>query len=99
MIGIDMTKISRFKNKVYKERFIKRILHPEEIKQFKLSNNKAHFLAAHWAIKEAMFKIDNQRFHFDKILISKQNRAFNVPGYKISTSQEHDFYIAIAQKI
>lgn len=96
MVGIDITKISRFKNP--KKSFIKKILHPEEINEYQESKNKPKFLAKRWAIKEAIFKCENKLFHFDKIKLTEKDRVMSYKGYKISTSSEDDYYIAIAIK-
>lgn len=98
MIGIDMTRISRFNNKLKKVKFIERILHPEEIIEFKKTQFPSKFLASRWAIKEALFKCNNDFYHFDKILIKVKNNQFNFFNYKITTSQEGDYYIAMVIK-
>lgn len=94
MMGIDITRISRFDNKIKKEMFIKRLLHPLEIEQFKTENNPAKFLATRWAIKEALYKSDNNLFHFAKILLSVENCRYKFKNYLISTSIEDDYCIA-----
>lgn len=96
MLGIDITKISRFKNA--KDTLIKKILHPKEITKYQESENKAKFLAIRFAIKEALFKANNSNFIFSKIEIQKKNRVYQYPGYVISTSNEDDYYIAIVKK-
>ena len=95
-IGIDITRISRFKDA--SETLIGRILHPNEKTLFDQSEDKAKFLAARWAIKEALFKTNNNLFHFDKIEIVKEDKIYTYPGYDISTSTEDDTYIAIVKR-
>lgn len=96
MIGIDITRISRFKDPT--NTFIKKILHPNEIKQYEIEKDKPLFLASRWAIKEALFKANNEEFSFNKIEIKKQDRFYKLEGYSISTSKEDDYYIAIVMK-
>lgn len=96
MLGIDLTKISRFENQ--NNQFITKTLHPEEIKEYEQTENKAAYLATRWAIKEALFKADNKLFSFSEIRISKKDRVYTFPGYIISTSNEDDYVIAVAQK-
>lgn len=96
MLGIDLTKVSRFKNK--NDKFLIKTLHPEEIKEYHQSENKELYLATRWAIKEALFKSDNSRFSFNETRIIQENRVYTLPGYIISTSKEDDYVIAIVQK-
>lgn len=96
MLGIDLTKISRFENQ--NKRFLTKALHPEEIKEYEQTENKAAYLATRWAIKEALFKADNNLFSFSGIRILKKDRVYTFPGYIISTSNEDDYVIAVAQK-
>lgn len=64
MIGIDLTKKSRFKEN--QEEIAKKILHSMELKKYLEDNDKLKFLATRWAIKEAIFKCDNQYKNFQK---------------------------------
>lgn len=96
MLGIDKTTISRFKNPT--KEFLEKVLHPLEIVEYDKSENKEHFLAARWAIKEALFKADNANFTFSKIRIEKIDRKYVYKGYEISTTSEGDEYIAIVMK-
>ena len=96
MIGIDLTTISRFKNK--SETFVKTILSEQELIEYNLAENKELFLATRWAIKEALFKCDNSLLPFSKINIKKEDRKYKFENYSISTSSEGDLYIAIAKK-
>lgn len=96
MLGIDLTKVARFANK--NDNFIIKTLHPEEIEEYNLSENKTKYLATHWAIKEALYKANNNLFNFNKIRITKKDRVYKYPGYDISTSNEDDYVVAIAQK-
>lgn len=96
MVGIDITKISRFDN--WTESKIKRILHPEEIMELSQANDKSLFLATRFAIKESLFKIDNNLFHFDKINIRKENKRYVYKDFNISTSKEDDYLIAFSER-
>ncbi|WP_156768873.1 4'-phosphopantetheinyl transferase superfamily protein [[Mycoplasma] mobile] len=94
MIGVDLTKISRFKNK--SEKFAKRILSHEEFEKWEI--NKDHsFLATRWAIKEAIYKADNNFFEFSKINVKKDNYYW-FQNFYISVSHEGDLIIAFVIK-
>lgn len=98
MIGVDIAKISRFQNP--EERFLQRILSPTELEEYyNKTKNQALFLATRWAIKEAIFKADNQYFQFDKINIVKKIRTYFFEGFVISTSKEADLVIAFVIKL
>jgi holo-[acyl-carrier protein] synthase len=96
MIGIDITTISRFKNK--NKKFLKRVLHSNELKEYLNLEEKNKYLAIRWAIKEALFKIDKNLFDFSKIEIIKKNKIYTFKNYFISTSQENDLLIAVVKK-
>lgn len=96
MIGIDLTRISRFEN--VSEDLINRILSPSELNNFNHNPDKAKFLATHWAVKEALFKSDNKYSNFNEITIAKINNRWVFEDYEISTSDEGDFIIAIVTK-
>ncbi|MFZ5978998.1 MAG: holo-ACP synthase [Candidatus Zixiibacteriota bacterium] len=57
-LGVDITEISRIKADLEKfgERFVRRILGPEEIKTYELRRDKDSFLAGRFAAKEACIK-------------------------------------------
>ncbi|UVD81520.1 4'-phosphopantetheinyl transferase superfamily protein [Mycoplasma iguanae] len=96
MIGIDITRISRFQNK--SENFAKRILSHNEFLEYKKIDDKAYFLALRWAIKEALFKADNTLLSFQKINISKINKKYFYKNFQITTSKEDDYLIACVVK-
>lgn len=96
MIGIDLAKISRFKNK--NNNFLLKVLHLDEIEEYNYSEDKAKYLATRWAIKESIYKANNSENIFNKINIIKENRIYKFKNYIISTSSEEDFIIAIVQK-
>ncbi len=93
MIGIDLTKVSRFEGKELQ--FAKRILTEKEFGFFELSNNKTKFIATRWAIKEALFKADNSLRNYPHMEIEKNLGRYEFEGFEISTSDEDDLVIAI----
>lgn len=96
MVTIDLTNINRFENKDIK--FINKILHPNEIKEYQSVENKPKFLAIRWAIKEALFKNNNKYSEFNKICINKINNKYEFQDYNISTSSEDNYIIALVEK-
>lgn len=96
-IGVDITTISRFKNR--SDRFIKTILGLEEYNLY-LSinpNAKETFLATRWASKEAIFKATNDKDYLKyQILNNESGKPYvlNHPEIKISLSHENDTVIA-----
>lgn len=98
-IGIDMTTIGRFENA--KERLINRILTKNEKDEFLNlpKENKATFLAIHWAVKEAIFKATQDCNYLSyEIQKNSDGKPFVVhhPELKISISHEKNSVIAIA---
>lgn len=96
MIGIDLTKISRFQNS--SPTLIKRILSELEIDEYKKTKNKAQFLATRWSIKEALYKANNSLYSFKSITIFKLNGIYMYKNYYISTSTEGDLCVAIVKE-
>ncbi len=96
MIGLDLTSISRFKGK--EEEFASKILHEDEKISFNKTDSKTRFIAIRWAIKEALFKADNNLYSYPKVNITKQNQKYIVEGYEISTSIEGDLIAAVVLK-
>ncbi|WP_373590045.1 holo-ACP synthase [Metamycoplasma equirhinis] len=99
MIGIDLVSISRFKN--ISKRAIRKILHPNEINEYigLSEERKTIYIASRWAIKEALFKVDNQFIFFNKIEILKsQHGKYLFKDFEISTSDEDNLIIAIVLK-
>ncbi|WP_027121211.1 holo-ACP synthase [Mycoplasma leonicaptivi] len=99
-IGVDLTRISRFKDK--KNSFLKRVLSEFELKiynNFQTSEEKTLFLARSWAIKEAIFKADNKFYKFNQINLQKKNNIwFFTNEFKISISHEGDYLVAFVIK-
>ena len=95
MTTIDLTNVNRFENK--SDAFIKKILHPEEIKLYSKEVKKKEFLAKRWAIKEALFKNNNKYFVFNKIFINKIDKKYIFKDYNISISSEDNYIIALVE--
>ncbi|MCT4469833.1 4'-phosphopantetheinyl transferase superfamily protein [Mycoplasma sp. HS2188] len=92
-IGVDITSIQRFLN--IPNGFEKRYCHPNELKIIAKSKNKTKDLATIWAIKEALFKADNQLFEFNKIELTHTETGWEYnDNYTISNSNEGDLVIA-----
>ncbi len=96
MVGIDITSIDRFKTKG--DTFAKKILSKEEYSEWTISETKDIFLATRWAIKEAIFKSDNNFSNFSNINLKKINSKYCFKEFQISTSRENNYIIAIALK-
>ncbi|MGL5357618.1 MAG: 4'-phosphopantetheinyl transferase superfamily protein [Metamycoplasmataceae bacterium] len=94
MIGVDLTKISRFEN--IELDLILRVLSPKEVSAYKALNSdlKAKYIATRWAIKEAIFKADNKYSNFSKIYINKKEKVYSFKEFQISVSNEGDYIIA-----
>ncbi|AKA50063.1 ACP synthase [Mycoplasmopsis gallinacea] len=93
-IGVDLTKISRFANKDIN--FAKRILSISELAIYKKvpKERKPLFLARTWAIKEAIFKANNDYAKFTEIDLSKKDKKWVFKNFSISISHDDDFIIA-----
>ncbi|MGL5520420.1 MAG: 4'-phosphopantetheinyl transferase superfamily protein [Metamycoplasmataceae bacterium] len=94
MIGVDLTKISRFEN--IETDLILRVLSPKEVNDYKALKQdlKAKYIATRWAIKEAIFKADNKYSNFSKIYINKKEKVYSFKEFQISVSNEGDYIIA-----
>ncbi|MGL5521930.1 MAG: 4'-phosphopantetheinyl transferase superfamily protein [Metamycoplasmataceae bacterium] len=94
MIGVDLTRISRFEN--VELDFVLRVLSPKEVSAYKALNpeSKAKYIATRWAIKEAIFKADNKYSNFSKIYINKIEKVYSFKDFQISVSNEGDYIIA-----
>ncbi len=98
MIGVDITSINRFKDK--KINFFKRILSDEEFKEWEKSENKELYAAQRWAIKEAIFKADNNFHNFHNINLKRNEKGiFVFKNFKISTSKENEYVIAFVMGV
>lgn len=74
-IGVDVVRVSRILRlleNTKKGRFIQRVLHPSEVKNFHNHDNEtvARYVAGCWAAKEAVFKTldpkDQKKFQFKR---------------------------------
>lgn len=98
MIGVDITSINRFKDK--KINFFKRIFSDEEFKEWEKSENKELYAAQRWAIKEAIFKADNNFHNFHNINLKRNEKGvFVFKNFKISTSKENEYVIAFVMGV
>ncbi|BAP00830.1 holo-[acyl-carrier-protein] synthase [Mycoplasmopsis californica HAZ160_1] len=95
-IGLDATTIKRFKN--MPKGFEKRFCHPNELLLLEKEKHKADFLASIWAIKEALFKADNNFADFRKIELKKDQHGWEHSDWNISTTNEGDLVIAVVVK-
>ena len=105
-IGIDIVKISRFKNKPYpsNKNFYKKIFSDSEIKYcLKYKNYTQHF-SGKFAVKEALIKSINEKISLYEINTSHKNSKLVVKvkssldkkyNFIISISHENDFAIAV----
>ena len=98
MIGIDITSVKRFVDK--STPFAKKVLSAAEFVQWQISSNQALFLAQRWAIKEAIFKANNQYYDFGSINIVRQaSGQFAFANFAISTSKEDDYVVAFVMEV
>lgn len=100
-VGIDVTKISYFKNK--SEHFIKRILTKNEFLEYLNIDdlNKPKFLASRWALKEATYKALNLKdiFFINLEFLKQKNGSIICTSFndvKVSISYCEDKVYAIA---
>ncbi|ASI54126.1 4'-phosphopantetheinyl transferase superfamily protein [Metamycoplasma hyosynoviae] len=102
MVGIDLCKKTRFKN--IEKHTLEKILHKKEFELLASEQDKDHFIATRWAIKEALYKCNNEFFEFSKICIIKQTCGRyefldnSLKKFVISTSSEDDYIIAIVMQ-
>lgn len=97
-IGVDLTTVSRFNN--IKKHFIKRMLTDIEYDLYLKckKENRTEFLAARWAVKEAIFKANNDIGYLHYSLLHKENGKpyiLDHPEIKVSLSHEKDTLIAL----
>ena len=92
-IGVDITSIKRFEDK--KINFIKKVLSDNEFIEWEKTENKLLYLAQRWAIKEALFKANNNLHDYHLINIERDKKGiFKYKNYKISTPKENEYVIA-----
>jgi len=98
-IGIDIVKISRFKNKPYpsNKNFYKRIFSDSEIKYcLKYKNYTQHF-SGKFAVKEALTKSINEKISLHEIKTSYKN-AKPIVKVKSSLDKKYNFIISISHE-
>lgn len=96
-IGVDIVKIDRLKD--VDQHFINRVYTQEEINVYNsLSlDKKIIFLASRWAVKEAIFKANNQKDYLSYGCVNDINGKpyiVNHPEIKVSISHDGDYVIA-----
>lgn len=101
-IGTDIVYIPKFENLMENEKFIKRVFHPSEYK-----NYKAERVAGIFAVKEAFFKAINKKPDWLKVEVKKQKtgkpvlvianelKKKYIEVIDISISHDKDYAIAI----
>ncbi len=103
-IGIDIAKISNFRNKPYSnfKTFYESIFSKEEIDYCLSYAEPYEHFTGKFAIKEAVKKAINENIHMSKIITSFENSKPIITidnrhdySFKISISHEDDFAIAI----
>ena len=98
-IGIDIVKISRFKNKPYpsNKNFYKKIFSDSEIKYcLKYKNYTQHF-SGKFAVKEALTKSINEKISIHEIKTSYKN-AKPIVKVKSSLDKKYNFIISISHE-
>ena len=113
-VGTDVVQISRIERlfKIHKERFISRILSPEEIKLLQSTSDKqVNFLAKRYAAKEAISKAFGTGIgnilQFKNITITNNilgkpevlihnSKRIDISHFKVELSISDDYPIAIA---
>lgn len=96
-IGVDIVKIDRLKD--VDQHFINRVYTQEEINVYNSlsSDKKMIFLASRWAVKEAIFKTNNQKDYLSYGCVNDINGKpyiVNHPEIKVSISHDGDYVIA-----
>jgi holo-[acyl-carrier protein] synthase len=105
-IGIDIIKVSRFKNKPYlsNKNFYKKIFLDSEIKYCLKYKNYAPHFSGKFAVKEALIKSINEKISLHEIKTSYKNSKPVVKlkslldkkyNFIISISHENDFAVAV----
>ena len=105
-IGIDIIKVSRFKNKPYlsNKNFYKKIFLDSEIKYCLKYKNYAPHFSGKFAVKESLIKSINEKISLHEIKTSYKNSKPVVKlkslldkkyNFIISISHENDFAVAV----
>ncbi len=103
-LGIDLAKISDFKNKPYSnfKSFYENLFSKEEIDYCLSYVEPYEHFTGKFAIKEAVIKTVNEKVHMSQIITSSENSKPSVKikgktnfSFKVSLSHEGDFAIAM----
>ena len=105
-IGIDIVKVTRFKNKPYlsNKNFYKKIFLGSEIEYCLKYKNYAPHFSGKFAVKEALIKSINEKISLYEINTSHKNSKLVVKvkssldkkyNFIISISHENDFAVAV----
>lgn len=96
-IGNDVTRISRFEDKITKTYFVNKVLSQQEIGEYLNLDKKEQvmYLAKRWAFKEAYLKMNGwgiEHIHIFKelTLVNKKNQKPYVEGINVDVSISHD---------
>jgi holo-[acyl-carrier protein] synthase len=93
-IGIDIEKISRFKNISYFDRFLNFVFSENEINQIRDASEKFQYVASRFALKEAVIKAYPNKITYRDIEIFKNGDKPEVKisgeSRKILVSLSHD---------
>tara|TARA_Y100001936_G_scaffold224150_1_gene241513 strand:- start:2997 stop:3344 length:348 start_codon:yes stop_codon:yes gene_type:complete len=101
-IGIDISNVEKFKNKIFKEneKFYRKIFSEEEILYCLKFKNYYERFAGKFAIKEALIKSINEKIQFLEIETSHMNSKPIVKilnsNYRFLVSVSHDGGLAVA---
>ena len=107
-VGIDIVEKGRIKSayKRFGERFLKRILSPEEINIFTTQQHRMAFLAGRFAIKEAVIKALgeylDERPPFNVIQVVNENDnqlSISVPDYISSRISRVRLLVSMSQSL
>lgn len=94
-IGVDLVKISRFKD--VNQHFIERILTKEEKLEYEKREDKIKYLASRFAAKEAYFKATQDIHYLNVSVLNNENGApyiLNKKNIHLSLSDEDEYVIA-----
>ena len=99
-IGCDVTKVSRFENKIYDQNFIDKVLNKDEIISYNnlQTDEKIIFLAKKWSTLESLSKIDGEgilnymKYSKVTLVTPKKKKPFLINfDADISFSHEDDY--------
>jgi phosphopantetheine--protein transferase-like protein len=108
-IGNDIVayKHVRCLNKWQQERFLEKILRPEEIKQLHVQHNKDAFLWSLWTLKEAAYKLscflgNRNKFHAKQFTVrhlslinNEMVQHIDLPGTNVNNPAVHNYHTTV----